>query len=304
MRVEHIVRIVRADDTHLTLSREEAKEIYDALHAEFGDFDQARELSQLARESVGRELRLAKLEAEIDLGRGYSTRVPVVAAETGPSLQDDIEAMVAKNGSHTGIHEAPHDVVPASGAVAAVLDLDTGEITNLTHEADEWLGLEEFKPVDLSNTPEPPAEPETAPETPAPSNDQQVKMGRPRVPVSDQDRAVELWNRYRKRYPDEGLNRTVSRLCSHYPQPRPTADELREWLRAAGVDIPTPMSRSECAAQARDCRSRKPPEGYKVVNADAWKASESLLSDADIREMAEGGLARAGLALESGAVGW
>jgi hypothetical protein len=399
MRVECIVRITRADDTHLTLSREEAEEIYDALHAEFGDFDQARELSQLARESVARELRLAKLEAEIDLGRGYSTRVPVVAAETGPSLKDDIEAMIAKN-SKAGdelvlpslslrvagltesilttpdywdcecderyIHFHQAESCPRCGAhrdsqpdsrvlevlkhgpesaawkfiasdgvqipgelvnehlqkyvesirdpfdtVAKPDDADEHEAESLSRlpradiEPGEAEMLVQAQPIKCpSNTPEPAAEPEKVAPEPAPSNDQQVKIGRPRLPVSDQDRAVELWTRYRKRFPNEGLNRTVSRLCSHYPQPRPTADEIREWLRAAGIDIPTPMSRSECAAQARDCRLRKPPEGYKIVNAEVWRTSESLLSDADIREMAEGGLARAGLALDTEAVGW
>lgn len=66
MRVEFLVSIKHPDDAEpMFMTREQAKQVYDALHAEFGDFDQARELSQLARESVARELRLAELEYEV-----------------------------------------------------------------------------------------------------------------------------------------------------------------------------------------------------------------------------------------------
>lgn len=40
---------------------------------------------------------------------------------------------------------------------------------------------------------------------------------------------------------------------------------------------------------------RQPPIGYEVVDVEAWNASESLMSDEDIRILASGGLARCGL---------
>ena len=130
MKVEFLVSIKHPDDAEpMFLTEEQAKEVYDQLHAKFGDFDQARELSQLARESVARELRIAQLEATVKAYRsgplsygpgreafekylegGCSengrvmrhegmTLGPTCAdpfPETGPSLQDDIEAMIAK----------------------------------------------------------------------------------------------------------------------------------------------------------------------------------------------------------------
>lgn len=403
MRVECIVRITRADDTHLTLSREEAEEIYDALHAEFGDFDQARELSQLARESVARELRLAKLEAEIDLGRGYSTRVPVVAAETGPSLKDDIEAMIAKN-SKAGdelvlpslslrvagltesilttpdywdcecderyIHFHQAESCPRCGAhrdsqpdsrvlevlkhgpesaawkfiasdgvqipgelvnehlqkyvesirdpfdtVAKPDDADEHEAESLSRlpradiEPGEAEMLVQAQPIKCpSNTPEPPAEPETV-----------------EAKETDEQKVLRLWNRERTKWTGDTDARIVSRVRSHFKHL--TNGDVYELLRGQGVEVARPLTRAECAKSARAARhtpktpepngeqidravikamigGRKPPEGYKIVNAEVWRASESLLSDADIREMAEGGLARAGLALDAEAVGW
>lgn len=42
---------------------------------------------------------------------------------------------------------------------------------------------------------------------------------------------------------------------------------------------------------------RRPPEGYVIVDEEAWVASSTMLSDDDIRELASGGLARCGLAV-------
>lgn len=62
--VERRTRIQLGACVHY-VTRDDAKTLYNALHAEFSDFDEVRELSQLARESVARELKLAELEAEV-----------------------------------------------------------------------------------------------------------------------------------------------------------------------------------------------------------------------------------------------
>jgi hypothetical protein len=100
MDVQFLVSIKHPDDAEpMFLTEQQAKELHDALHAKFGDFDQARELSQLARESVARELRLTELEC-------YVQRLKE-CVHVGPSLQDDIEAMIAqnsKNGEELRLH--------------------------------------------------------------------------------------------------------------------------------------------------------------------------------------------------------
>lgn len=171
----------------------------------------------------------------------------------GPSLQDDIERMVAENGAYSGIHEVPHDVVPASGTV------------------DEWLGTirkAEFLsrlpcdgskrepkfnspctllPVELSNTPEPPAEPETVAEAPAASQ---------RAPrESDQARAVRLWGQYLARHPDKSPQAIVSMVRSHLK--KLTVPQVRELLRTGGVDVPDPMTIEQTAANARAAQQAK-----------------------------------------------
>lgn len=42
---------------------------------------------------------------------------------------------------------------------------------------------------------------------------------------------------------------------------------------------------------------RPAPDGYRVTDLDAWAASSTLISDDEVRELAEGGLARCGLEL-------
>lgn len=44
---------------------------------------------------------------------------------------------------------------------------------------------------------------------------------------------------------------------------------------------------------------RRPPEGYVIVDEEAWVASSTMLNDDDIRELASGGLARCGLELDA-----
>lgn len=393
MDVQFLVSIKHPDDMEpMYLTEEQAKEVYDALHAKFGDFDQARELSQLARESVARELRIAQLEATVKAYRsgplsygpgreafekylegGCSengrvmrhegmTLGPTCAdpfPETGPSLQDDIEAMIAARKND------PNHIVDANKMVD---DADEQEAEFLSRlPLPEVCQLPPIKQP--SNTPEPPAEPETAPEPPAPSNEQQVTETR-------EEKALRLWNQYRENYPDMKPNKIVAKIQGYFPIPRPTANLIRDWLfvqgieveapfsrpdrepddvraarlynqylerypdrtpnaivamvrghipklttpevreliRSTGIEIPDPNTWAQNAANARHAQAAaaktkpeeptravltgpKPPLGYRVVDAEAWKASASMISESEIRELAEGGLERIGLAV-------
>lgn len=282
MKVEFQVVIRPEMALPLTLTRSEAKELYDALHAEFGDFDQARELSQLARESVAREMRLAELEAEVKRLKSAGVDDADISALTSPTLEDDIAAMIAARKN------------------------DPNHIAGANKMADdaEWAGLEEFKPVEPSNTPEPPAEPEKAPEPPAPSNERQVAPLNHSALVR---RTVDVWERLRNRYPQESHAKTITRIGWSFGKAseRPRSEQIRAWLREGGVAVEEPPSVGAVAAIARAARATinapkhgpKPPLGYRIVDAEAWKASAPMLNESEIRELAEGGLARIGLAV-------
>lgn len=123
-------------------------------------------------------------------------------------------------------------------------------------------------------------------------------FGRPkkRTAMTDEERAVDLYQRYRKRYPNESANQLVKRIVSVYSCPRPSALLVRGWLREYGFEIPDAWTREECATMARAAKTRRyPPFGYEVADAEKWEASQVLLSDEDIKDLAEGGLARCGL---------
>lgn len=273
LRVEHLVRIIREDETWLTLPRDEARELYDALHAEFGDFDQARELAQLARESVARELRLAELEAEVLALRRAADPIsvleehdgPMSDSETGPSLQDDIEAMKAKadpwSDPNTVTNPAYWDCNCEDDYIHSKLE-SFCQRCNANREDQPDSRVREVddafpRSVGLapSNTPEPPAEPEPAPEASVLANDRLTAQKSPRTRETDSERAVRLWHSYRAKRPDELPNSAVGRVKSHLKHL--STPQIRELLRASGIDIPDPQSQAEAAAKARYAQAAK-----------------------------------------------
>jgi hypothetical protein len=249
------------------ISRDEARELYDALHPLFGDFDQARELSHLARESVDRELKLAAIEAEVlalrGLMAGTTMAIPFTEQvnETGPTLNDDIEAMIASRG------EEP-DSRPAGDLHGSIVQACA------PHEAD------------AATEPEP--EPAEQPRRP----------GRQRQYKTDEDKAVAKWHQLRESYPWETHSKTLTRITWAF-NPRPKVDAIREWIRAAGIKVEDAPTQDEILVQARAVKNgapiKQPPFGYVVADVEMWNASAGLMSDSDIRELAEGGLARCGL---------
>jgi len=270
VKIEHLVviSIPRVDPPGLDqidLTREQARELYDALHAEFGP---------VVKESF--TTLVGGLPDPVALCAAMS--VPQGCAETGPTLNDDIEAMKA-------------DQSPDAGKMVDDADEQEAEfLSRLPHDGtsrdQHYNSPCKLLPVEPSNTPEPPAEPEPAPETPSLSNDRQVRnawaeltasypertvgqqvnqlsarfnMSASRVrdilgdlippKETDQARAVRLWGQYREKYPQEWPNATVSRVKSHMK--RLTANEVRALLRSGGIDVPEPMSIEETAANAR-----------------------------------------------------
>lgn len=273
MKVEHLVRATCSTGLFV-LSRDEARELYDALHAEFGPTvkDSLTVLPFVGPRPYGPGR--ANLEQWREWGKPEQ--------ETGPTLQDDIERMVAEIGAQTGIQEVPHDVVPASGTVddadeqeaeflsrlpqiavasdvadspSTVNGIPVGELT--------MPPVSKFDPTpccsgwpwcDCDDTPEPPAEPVTAQavchDIPAPDVTATCKTGE-----TDSERAVRLWHSYRAKRPDELPNSAVGRVKSHLKHL--STPQIRELLRASGIDIPDPQSQAEAAAKARYAQAAK-----------------------------------------------
>lgn len=278
--VEQLVRIrIPRHELLIELTVDEANELFQGLQ------DVHRGILALRPLRFPLPTRIPIVPTDEGLNRlaadlGVSIPVTEPPAETGPSLQDDIESMIAKSGTHT-VDDADEqesngwcpncknercaglgctDIEPGDDA-----DEQEAEFLSRLPRADIEPGEAELliqtQPIKHpSNTPEVPAEPETVAETPAPSNDRQVSdqaggASEKAADQSPQDRALSIWNRYREQYPDEKPNRTVSRIPAYFPVPRPTTADVRDWLRAKGIDVPDPLTRAEVVAQARAVRA-------------------------------------------------
>lgn len=276
----------------LALAEVEARQLYDLLHAEFVPIAKPQLVGDLGPASPD----VWRAFPPCPRGPGIATnpnghRIPVVEspAETGPSLQDDIERMVAEIGAQTGIQEVPHDVVPASGTVDAAEQERRGRINWDDHQLEATIDEpESLRELNLryplvagpSNTPEPPAEPEPAPETPAPSNDQQVEPNG----QTWRDRLRELWGRYCDLEPSVAMKRllTAAHGSKHAELKAMSSQELRGALREMGFDMPEPASHAERAAMARAAklaRNRERLEPPKVeAPAPAAEPIESTMA--------------------------
>lgn len=105
--------------------------------------------------------------------------------------------------------------------------------------------------------------------------------------------AVEAFHRYREKYPNESPAKLAGRITALWNN-RPSVEAVRRWLNAAGIKVEDPKSRAECAKIARAVKSS--PNGYRVIDADVWAANKSIFSSDDLAMLADGGLARIGLA--------
>jgi hypothetical protein len=219
--------------TKVVLEEPAARELYDALHAEFGP--------------------KADTPSDPTFGWGFHGFDPTQKHEPGPTLQDDIEAMIAKD----------------------VVDIDTmakpvDETVEKVHDA---------------------AEPEQEPAEPR-------RPGRQRKHKNDEDKAVAKWHQLRESYPWETHSKTLTSITWAF-NPRPKVDTIREWIRAAGIKVEDAPTQDEILVQARAVKNgapiKQPPFGYVVADVEMWNASAGLMSDSDIRDLAEGGLARCGL---------
>lgn len=103
-----------------------------------------------------------------------------------------------------------------------------------------------------------------------------------RTGETDAEKAVRLWRMYAERYPDRTPNARVALVHGHMP--KLTVPEVRELLRANGVEIPDPNTRAQNAANARHtrvARIREEQEGKPLVGIDRKASTENpeILTD-------------------------
>lgn len=101
------------------------------------------------------------------------------------------------------------------------------------------------------------------------------------------------WRREAEAISNESPAKLAGRITALWNN-RPSVEAVRRWLNAAGIKVEDPKSRAECAKIARAVKSS--PNGYRVIDADVWAANKSIFSSDDIAMLADGGLARIGLA--------
>lgn len=241
--VEQLVRIrVPRHELLIELTLEEANELFLGLQ------DVQRGILALRPLRLPMPARIPIVPTDEGLDRlAADLGVAIPVTEVGPSLQDDIERMVAEIGAQTGIQEVPHDVVPASGTVDDADEQEAEFLSRLPHDGNKrdpkFNAPCTLLPVEPSNTPEPPAEPEPPTETPAPSNDRQVTRPGPRpseVPVAD--RVVEAWNYNKQTYPDRLDSWIVGKIAGLVAR---SSAEVRSILAERGIAVAPPMSLRE-----------------------------------------------------------
>jgi len=223
--------------------------------------------------------------------------------EPGPTLNDDIESMIANQSPDAGkmvddadeqeeeflsrlpkIAVAP-DVADAPSTVNGipVSELTLPPVTKFEPTSTccyDWAtcdcgDLSHCKSVHAipSSTPEPPAEPETVVEAPATSSDRQVAQ-------TWQDRLLELWAKYADKTIQDRMKLIyTSTRSSKFAELRAmdTAG-IRETLRAFGVEVPDPMTPQERAAIARAKRFANAANRLEPPKVDEPKPEPTKLT--------------------------
>lgn len=264
---------LRVGDHTLALAEPEARKLYDLLRAEFSGI-QMGVLIQL-------------------LGQGSSDPVQIPVQESGPTLNDDIANAIAKHVASGEFGPVPDHVVDADKMVD---DADEQEAEFLSRVPKPRVNLDSCfacgtqlqawehgcfcgkcgVPSHSSNTPEPPAEPETAPEPTAPSNDRQVA---PANSKTWQDRLLELWARYSEgRTVSDALKLiyTSSRNSKFTELKNMDTAGLREALRSLGIDVPDPMTPQERASRSRAVRLARAGERLEPPKVESAPAPEPI----------------------------
>lgn len=275
---------LRVGDHTLALAEAEARKLYDLLRAEFSGI-QLGVLIQL-------------------LSQGSSDPVQIPVHESGPTLNDDIANAIAKHVASGEFGPVPDHIVDANKMVDDA-ERDSSEdhfCPNCKNERCAGLGCTDIEPDDdadeqeaeflsrlplsevcqlppikhPSNTPEPPAEPEKAPEPTAPSNDRQVA---PANSKTWQDRLLELWARYSEgRTVSDALKLiyTSSRNSKFTELKNMDTAGLREALRSLGIDVPDPMTPQERAARSRAARLARAGERLEPPKVESAPAPEPI----------------------------
>lgn len=284
---------LRVGDHTLALAEPEARKLYDLLRAEFSGI-QLGVLIQL-------------------LGQGSSDPVQTPVHESGPTLNDDIANAIAKHvvESQEKVDGAERDSsedhfcpncknercaglgckdiepgddadeqeaeflsrLPVCGSPSGSAQRFTGRVVaEVEFHQDGGVTITDVP----SNTPEPPAEPEKAPETPSPSNEHQVA---PANSKTWQDRLLELWARYsegRSASAALGIIYTSTRSSKFSELKNMDTAGLREALRSLGVDVPDPMTPQERASRSRAVRLARAGERLEPPKVQAAPAPEPI----------------------------